>query len=245
MGARLPTESELARDFAVSRPSVREALAALAIRWSVESRRGYGTVVVSQEPTVSATTAAVGRRLGTLGDAVDLLEARLVLEPAAIASAAGDPDHSAMNSARALIDGMAVAVDDTELGANTDIRVHHALLDICRNALLREAARSMLELALDPLLAVVRAHAWSSSNLPHDWASHHSAVYAAIEANDPDAARSATEAHLISVASSLALAVQTEADLLDRVTRLQRSYGASVKPSLRLSPDPSAERNEE
>jgi DNA-binding FadR family transcriptional regulator len=243
VGDRLPTESELARDFAASRPSVREALAALQFVGLVESRRGYGTVVVSREPTVSGPTIPLGPRLGTLGDAVDLIEARLVLEPAAIASAALDPDRSALESARALIDGMAIAVDDPELGASTDIRVHHALLDVCRNALLRESARGMLERALDPLLVEARAHAWSSVNLRHDWASHHSAVYDAIEANDAEAARAAAETHLISVASSLALVVESEPDLLARVTRLQSSYGADPQPPLRLTSDRSAAEN--
>src|SRR6188472_2051264 len=49
LGARLPSETELARDFAVSRPSVREALAALQFAGHVESRRGFGTIVVSRE----------------------------------------------------------------------------------------------------------------------------------------------------------------------------------------------------
>lgn len=234
LGARLPSEADLSRDFAVSRPSVREALAALQFVGLVESRRGYGTVVVSREPTVSGPPAGAVRPLGTLVDAVDLLETRLVLEPEAMATAARDPHAAALAAARDLIDGMAVAINDVDLHASTDIRVHHALLDVCRNTVLRESARDLLGMALDPILLSARTHAWSSPHLPHVWADDHSAVHAAIEEGDPEAARAASERHLASVAMSLEPAVQDDADLLDRVTALLRRHG--IGPRLQLEP---------
>jgi len=57
VGERLPSEVDLARDFRVSRPSVREALAALAFAGHVESRRGFGTVVISKEPSAGRAGA--------------------------------------------------------------------------------------------------------------------------------------------------------------------------------------------
>lgn len=241
LGARLPSESVLSRDFAVSRPTVREALAALQFVGLVESRRGYGTVVVAREPTTTATSPAAGRELHTLSDAVDLLEARLVLEPAAIALAAGDPDLTALEHAGALIDGMVVAIDDAELGASSDIRVHHALLDVCRNAWLRDAARALLELALDPMLLTTRTHAWSSSEIPHDWVAQHQAVHAAISSGDPTAAKRAAQTHLGSVADGLAIAVRDEPDLVVRVRELQRRHQLDTAPALTLAPDNPAE----
>ncbi len=234
LGARLPSEADLSRDFAVSRPSVREALAALQFVGLVESRRGYGTVVVSREPTVSGPTTGAPRPLGALVDAVDLLETRLVLEPAAMATAARDPHPAALASARDLIEGMAVAIGDVDLHASTDIRVHHALLDTCRNSVLRESARDLLGMALDPILLSSRTHAWSSPDLPHVWAADHSAVHAAIESGRPEAARAACENHLASVATSLARAVQDEPDLLGRVEALARRHGIGAR--LRLEP---------
>lgn len=241
LGARLPSEADLSRDFAVSRPSVREALAALQFVGLVESRRGYGTVVVSREPTVGGPATGSLRPLGALVDAVDLLEARLVLEPAAMAIAALDPNPAALASARELIDGMAVAIDDVDLHASTDIRVHHALLDICRNSVLRESARDLLGMALDPILLSSRTKAWSSPELPHVWAADHSAVHAAIESGHPEAARAACESHLASVATSLALAVQDEPDLLDRVAALARRHAIGARLRLQPPSDPPPE----
>ncbi len=244
LGARLPSETDLSRDFAVSRPSVREALAALQFVGLVESRRGYGTVVVSREPTVNEPATGTVRPLVTLTDAIDLLETRLVLEPAAMATAARDPHPSALESARELIDGMAVAIDDAELHASTDVRVHHALLDVCRNTVLRESARDLLGMALDPMLLSARTHAWSTPDLPHVWADDHSAVHAAIEAGDPVAARTASERHLASVATGLGSAVQDDVDLADRLAALLRRHG--ITPRLQLEPplSPSSDEDE-
>src|SRR5437764_121911 len=47
MGDRLPSERELAELFGVSRPTVREAVAALELAGVVESQTGRGTVVVA------------------------------------------------------------------------------------------------------------------------------------------------------------------------------------------------------
>ena len=71
-GERLPSERDLARTLEVSRASVREALASLALQGVVETRHGAGTFVVGlppSEPPHDASPSAV-------------LEARLALEPA-------------------------------------------------------------------------------------------------------------------------------------------------------------------
>lgn len=81
---RLPTEHELAMEFEVSRPVVREALRRLRDQGFIYSRRGSGSYV-----------RAVGMReplgFGQLENVADLLncyEFRLTLEPAAAAAAA-------------------------------------------------------------------------------------------------------------------------------------------------------------
>ncbi|MGN6574926.1 MAG: FadR/GntR family transcriptional regulator, partial [Nocardioides sp.] len=137
VGSRLPSEEVLAREFEVSRPTVREALAALQFAGHVESRRGSGTVVISSEP--APRTLAEQLPLGSLAEAVDLLETRILIEPQALATAALDPDHRALETARELIGGMHLAVNDPELHATTDIRVHRALLGVCRNKFLRDS----------------------------------------------------------------------------------------------------------
>ena len=227
VGARLPTEAELAKDFGVSRPSVREALAALQFSGHVESRRGFGTVVVNAD---TAQSVEERRPLQTLREAVDLLETRLVLEPYALAAAAEDPDREALKNARRLIDGMRAAVNEPGLHASTDIRVHRSLLATCRNAVLRDAATRLVEMSLDPMLTRARTQAWSSDELPHRWTDHHEAVYEAIRDGDPKRARSSCLAHLASVVDNLAAATADDRELEHRMRKLMADVGLTNRP---------------
>lgn len=217
VGARLPSEEVLARDFGVSRPTVREALAALQFAGHVESRRGSGTVVISNEP---APHDLERPPLGSLAEAVDLLETRILIEPQALAAAASNPDRQALRAARELIGGMHLAVDDPELHATTDIRVHRALLAVCRNAFLRDAATDLLDLAIDPMMLTARTKAWASSELPHRWADQHDVVWMAIANGDRHGAQVGSLAHLASVVENLAAATSGTPALSRRMDAL-------------------------
>src|SRR5690606_41399565 len=64
-GERLPPERELAEEFGVSRPTVREAMIALEIRGIVEARRGAGRYVVeAAPPETNATEQDIGPLAG-------------------------------------------------------------------------------------------------------------------------------------------------------------------------------------
>lgn len=225
VGSRLPSESELAQQFGVSRPSVREALAALQFAGYVESRRGAGSVVVSLHSRGDSAGGPGRPVLQTATDIVDLLETRLVLEPAAMASAAADPDLDGLASARAVVDGMRVAATEPELRAETDIRAHRALVRVCRNKVLVESTLQVLDLVLDPVLASSRSDAWSSPERPREWAGQHDAVLDAVAAGDAVAARHHCVEHLRSVGEQLAATVAGDRDLEARLARLVGAEG--------------------
>ncbi len=228
VGDRLPSEVDLARDFQVSRPSIREALAALAFAGHVESRRGFGTVVVSKEPSAGRVGAAVPSSrphegLSSLDEAVDLLEVRLLLEPSAMASAAVDPNVEKLDIARSLVDGMRVAVEEPGLRVSSDVRVHRALLDVCPNTRLRQSTAEVLELSLDPMLLETRTQAWASPELPLCWADQHLEVCDAIAAGDPERARMASREHLASVVNNFAVATENDPLLQRRISAFMRT----------------------
>jgi GntR family L-lactate dehydrogenase operon transcriptional regulator len=234
VGERFPSEVDLARDFGVSRPTVREALAALAFAGHVESRRGFGTVVVSKEPSAGRAGVPAPRppqSLASLVEAVDLLELRVLLEPAAMASAAVHPDVAKLAIARSLVDGMRVAVEEPRLRVSSDIRVHRALLEVCRNSMLKRSAAEVLELSLDPLLLQARTQAWASPELPLCWADQHLAVCDAIAAGDPELARAASRDHLASVVDNFAVATEHDPVLQRRIAAFMSSPDASDKTS--------------
>ncbi len=96
-GERLPSESELGIAFGVSRSTVREALRVLASEHLIETRRGVrgGSFVAAPDP--ARIVEDIGGALGVLVTTPhlrmeDLLEARLLLEPAAARLAAQRAD---------------------------------------------------------------------------------------------------------------------------------------------------------
>jgi GntR family transcriptional repressor for pyruvate dehydrogenase complex len=88
-GEALPTETELARQFAVNRSTVREALRNLQSA-GLLARRGGGKKLYVSRPTVAAVSDGLREAL-SLHDAcfADVWEALLAVEPAVAGAAAG------------------------------------------------------------------------------------------------------------------------------------------------------------
>ena len=77
-GTRLPAERQLAEELGVSRPTIREALAALELMGVVDTHVGAGTFVRELPgDTEVATSAAAGDASPS-----EVLQARLLVEPA-------------------------------------------------------------------------------------------------------------------------------------------------------------------
>jgi DNA-binding FadR family transcriptional regulator len=201
VGSRLPGELELARQFGVSRPSVREALAALQFAGYVDSRRGASKVVVSTDGQGAARSPG---RLGSADDVLDLFEARIALEPAAMALAALDPDPGALAVVTGVVAGMRLAVEEPVFHASTDLRMHAALAAVCRNRLLGHEVMRLVRLSAHPALAAARERAWASPELPRLWAGQHVAIWEAVRAGDADSAERVACEHLCSTIVNVA-----------------------------------------
>ena len=200
IGTKLPSEAELARQFGVSRPTVREALGALQFVGYIDSARGSGSRVVSDVPSL---TQAAPTPISMDSDAVfNLFEARLLLEPHVAALAARRPHAKKLNEAEALIEGMSVAVTQPALHAETDLRVHRALASVCPNAFMRDAALRLIDAAGSPALEPTRHQAWADGELPSVWESQQHQILAAIRAGDADRAMEGAWAHLASAAEN-------------------------------------------
>ena len=85
-GSKLPNENELSRTLDVSRTTLREAISFLVAQGILEIRRGKGTYVSEELPSVGMDmTALAGVRSRVR--AKDLFEMRLIFEPATVALA--------------------------------------------------------------------------------------------------------------------------------------------------------------
>lgn len=152
---RLPTEHELARQFGVSRPTIREALKRLAAQNLIRSRRGPtgGTFVTrprEEDARLNLTTAAT--LLVSLGefDLAEIAEARHELEVMCGRLAAerrGEAHLEAM--AREVEIQSDETLSDEDFCAS-DVRFHRALVDATGNRVLQFLMCAVIE-ALQPV----------------------------------------------------------------------------------------------
>lgn len=193
-GERLPGEVVLARQFGVSRGTVREALRALAAHNLVRTAKGASGGTFVTLPTVDHISAFIQANIGLLSEANDVtltefLELRRLLEVFAARQCALRRRESDLQRLRAtIIEPAALAVEEQFL---YNKQFHSVLLDGAGNTLLRIAAQ--------PIFSVLQ------TNLTRDALSpqfarrveqDHRAILTAIEHGDGDAAAAEMDRHL-------------------------------------------------
>ena len=200
VGSMLPKEKELAEAFGVSRSSVREALSCLQFEGYVETRQGSGTVVISKVDRASYVTQHVSDFSGC--GAIDIMEARLMIEPEVIAIASREPVASELRVLKRILFGMERDVDGSEHG-HSDLVVHGALVRVCSNQLLVRTAESLLSASNGDAFRVARAQSWEDPIIPKEWLIHHQTIVTAVVQRDPIGAKRAYTEHLVSVLDQL------------------------------------------
>lgn len=192
VGSTLPSEASLGERFNVSRPSVREALSALQFGGYITSQRGSGSLVVADRPQLTTDDQTAKSWI----EVADLLEARLVVEPAAARIAAEDPDPVALDAAHELVRGMPVAVATPDFSDATDHRLHLAVAKICRNTVLVDQVELLLRRASGPIWQAGQRAAWNDDDARCSWAKDHQRLIDAISTGKPAVAASGMHHHL-------------------------------------------------
>ena len=188
-GARLPSERDLARQFDVSRPSVREALIALEVAGWIEVRIGSGVYVLDR-PTRAPHPVDL-REWGPL----ELIRARRVVEgeTAALAALHGKRKHfDAMSRA---IDTMHLMADSNIAPLDSDRAFHLAIVEASGNAVLIDTVQGFWDARNGPLFTRLGGY----FETPRSWRSaiaEHQAIHAAVVARDAMAARAAMHRHM-------------------------------------------------
>ena len=139
-GDKLPPERELAAAMHVSRASLREALAGLAMVNIVEIRQGSGTYVTSLKPELLVEHFDF---VFALDDSTfaELLEARQMIEPglAAVAAFKATDDDLAGCCARASSAPPAQSMTPTRFW-QVDLELHEMILAAARNQIIARAS---------------------------------------------------------------------------------------------------------
>lgn len=193
-GERLPSERELAKQFHVSRPSLREAIQKLEVRGLVSRRQGGGTFIAGalDQQVADPLFDLLARHPESQ---FDLLEFRHALESvsayfAALRGSDADLAH---------IEAMFAAATAADLTVNEQaqalVQFYIAVTEASHNVVLLHLVRGMKELLQDNIRKNLeqlqdRSDVLSQLNV------HRKAMVAAIIAREPEQAREACHAHL-------------------------------------------------
>lgn len=211
-GERLPPERELAERLAVSRPSLREAVATLHDSGLLTSRAGSGIYVA--EVLGSAFSPALTRLFAQHDEAVfDYIAFRRDLEGLAAERAATEGSDTDLKVIAAIYDRMRAAHDarDTDEEARLDAQFHMSVFEAGHNVIMLHMMRSMFDL-LQQGVFYNRSVMFKQRTTREALLDQHRAINTALQARDPKAARAAVEAHLSYVEDALAADRQAERD---------------------------------
>ena len=193
-GDRLPSESELTREYSVSRTVVREAIAILRADGLVEARKGAGVFAVEVKPAkeLPFNDLAVGR----ISSVIELLELRTVFE---VESAGLAASRRSAVQVEAIVDAHRRVGDCLAAGLPTrdaDFEFHLAIAQATQNRRFPE----FLQLIRSGIIPRGELQGAAPGSRPKDYNLHlqeeHAKIVDAIIEGDADAARQYMAAHL-------------------------------------------------
>jgi GntR family transcriptional regulator, transcriptional repressor for pyruvate dehydrogenase complex len=210
-GARLPPEAKLAAQLGLSRNSMREAVRALQLVRVLDARPGDGTYVTSLAPEL--LLEGLGSAIDLLQDdtLLDVMQIRVMLEPAATAAAALRVTETDLATLAELLVRMHETAHDPTAMLTHDISFHRTIIAANGN----ESLTSVLD-GLSGRTA--RARVWRGlieADAATTTQAEHQAIYDALAAGDPEVARAAALMHVTSSARWLQR-VLTAADTTKR-----------------------------
>jgi GntR family transcriptional regulator, transcriptional repressor for pyruvate dehydrogenase complex len=191
-GSRLPPEHELAAQLGLSRNTAREAVRALVTARVLDVRRGDGTYVTSLSPGLLLEGIGSAVELMRDGGALEGLEVRRYLEPAATALAAGRIDQDGLRALAASIQRMREAADDEQFVAH-DAEFHARVAEASGNGTLA----SLLAGLSSRTMRVRVLRAMSDAEALRRTIEQHEGIYAALAAGDPNLAQAMAVQHVI------------------------------------------------
>ncbi|MCB1311675.1 MAG: FCD domain-containing protein [Sedimentitalea sp.] len=193
-GERLPPERELSERLGVSRPSLRDAVAALQAQGLLSARAGSGVFVA--DVLGSAFSPALIRLFAAHDEALfDALAFRRDMEGLAAMRAARLGSKADLQVIDATFRRMETGQGGPEAEAELDARFHMAIVEASHNVVMLHMMRAMYDLLRQGVFynrqVMFRQRTTRAALLDQ-----HRAINDALQARDPEAARAAVEAHL-------------------------------------------------
>lgn len=221
IGHRLPSERLLAQTYAVSRPTVREAIIALELDGLVEVRQGSGVYVAAAVPRGgTAREADVGP--------FELLEARRAIEGEACALAAARITDAELAAIEAVLEEIAADGSDIARSEAADRRFHMLIAAATQNSGMTAAVEMLWDArARSPQYKAMSDKAHAAGVVPR--IDEHAVIVAALRRRRPEEARIAMRQHLTRVLESIMAATEVHEleQARERVAAQRRRYAAN------------------
>lgn len=195
-GSRLPSERDLAAQFGVSRPTIREAMIALEIAGVVEVRSGSGVYVRGTDDAPGTLPEAAGP------GPFEILEARKLIEGETCALAAARISDAQLLRLQALLDDMREENRRETITEQADEKFHCLIAEAAGNSALTATITWLWQLRNESEIST-RFHQRVREEGSRPIVADHQAIVEALEKRDPDAARAAMTRHLERVIATL------------------------------------------
>ena len=228
-GERLPAERELAERLAVSRPSLRDAIAQLQASGLLTAKPGAGVYVA--DVLGSAFSPALTELFARHDEAVvDYLSFRRDMEGLAAERAARLASDTDLGVIQVVFDKMEAAhhkrnADDDE--AQLDAQFHMAIIEASHNVIMLHMMRSMYDLLRGGVF-YNREVMFKQRTTRTALLDQHRAINNALQARDPAAAQAAVKTHLTFVEN--ALREHQKAERNEDVARQRLQHETMTKP---------------
>jgi GntR family transcriptional repressor for pyruvate dehydrogenase complex len=195
-GDRIGTEQELASEFGVSRPTLREGLRLLASSHLIRVGRGRaGGIFVARTPNEGMSrnvSESIATMLATESVSLDeLLDARLFLEVPLAGLAARNAGPDTADRLQQAIDDAAESTPGAEVFNTADERFHRILAEAAGNPLLQAFTGWILEILQPNLVAHISGTVDGDEILRQ-----HREIQRAVRRRQPAAAERAMRAHI-------------------------------------------------
>ncbi|MGE6719208.1 FadR/GntR family transcriptional regulator [Peribacillus frigoritolerans] len=206
-GEQLDSIQQLAENFQVGRPAIREALSALSSMGLIEIKQGEGTFVKTFDPAIMNHPLSAALLMDQ-DNIKHLLEVRKILESGTAEVAAKKRTEENLIELKDMLFNMDKVSDDEELSDKADISFHVAVANASQNELLITLMNHVSELMAEKMRDIRRVALYSEEMTLKQLYQQHVRIYDAIVAQDEDGARSAMLFHLQSVEESLDRVIQ-------------------------------------
>jgi GntR family transcriptional regulator, transcriptional repressor for pyruvate dehydrogenase complex len=194
----LGREEDLAAEFGVSRPTLREALKLLASGNLIRATKGPGGGIFVAHTADQGMSLSLSNAIAMMLDTgtttlEELLDARLLLEVPLAGLAAYRPDEVTLERLRAAVEAVnAAEPDDAEGIAAADAEIHRTIAAAAGNRMIQALTGWVFEVLQPRLIEVLQPAVVHAAVVDQ-----HEALIAAIDKGDPARAERAMKDHLL------------------------------------------------